>query len=108
FTSNPPLTSEQIILMVTAGEMPKKETGVSTQEKASRLAMFLGKSILSKFSSDEGGADRLTVTSGENVTEQGKQTYSIEYKLSEHFWLVGEYDRFGALNAWLKWRVLEK
>ncbi len=108
FSSTPPLTSEQIVLMMTAGELPKRETTFSTEQRAGRLALFLGKSLLSKFTSDEGGAERLTITSGENVTEQGKQTYAIEYKITDDVSLVAEYDRFGALNAGVKWRVYSK
>ena len=94
--------------MITAGELPKRETTFSTQQRAGRLALFLGKSVLSKFTSDEGGAERLTITSGENVTEQGKPTYSIEYKVAKDVSIVGEYDRFGAWNAGVKWRVYSK
>ncbi len=71
--------------------------------------MFLGKSILSKFGSDEAGAEKLDVLhSGENISEQGKETYSIEYKLIPKWSFVGEYDRFGAVNAGLKWKVYSK
>ncbi len=108
FSSTPPLNSEQIVLMLTAGELPKREASFTAQQRAGKLAMFLGKSILSKFTSDDGGAERLTITSGENITEQGKETYALEYKITEHVSLVGEYDRFGALNAGVKWRVYSK
>ena len=108
FSSTPPLTSEQIVLMLTAGELPKREATFSTQQRAGRLAMFLGKSLLSKFSSDEGGGERLTITSGENVTEQGKETYALEYKITDNVSIVGEYDRFGAWNGGVKWRVYSK
>ncbi|MDB6027976.1 MAG: hypothetical protein JWM68_4199 [Verrucomicrobiales bacterium] len=108
FSSTPPLTSEQVVLMMTAGELPRREASFSTEQRAGRLALFVGKSILSKFTSNEGGAERLTLTSGENITEQGKQTYSLEYKITEDVSLVGEYDRFGAWNAGVKWRVYSK
>jgi translocation and assembly module TamB len=108
FSSTPPLTSEQVLLMITAGELPRRETTFSTEQRAGRLALFLGRSLLSKFTGDDGGAERLTVTSGENVTEQGKQTYALEYKINEDVSIVGEYDRFGAWNAGVKWRVYSK
>lgn len=108
FTSTPTLTSEQIILMVTTGEVPKKAFEYSQQQKAQKLAMFLGKSFISKFSSDEGGAERLSITTGEEISEKGRETYSLEYKLTDKWSIVGEYDRFGALNAGFKWRVYSK
>ena len=91
--------------MVTAGEVPFAESTVTTQQRASRLAVFLGRSLLSEFGLGEGAADRLTIRSGEYVSEQGQQTYSLEYRLSKRWSLVGEYDRFGDLNAGIKWRI---
>jgi translocation and assembly module TamB len=107
FSSTPPLTSEQIILMVTAGEVPNRRFDISTQQRAQKLALFLGKSLLSRFS-DPNGAERLTITSGEEVTERGGETYGIEYKINDDWSIVGEYDRFGELNIGVKWRVYSK
>jgi translocation and assembly module TamB len=105
FSSTPPLSSEELLLMVTTGEVPQSETPVTPQQRVSRLAVFLGKSLLSEFTSGSDNADRLTVRSGEYMTDQGQQTYSVEYKLSRDWSIVGEYDRFGAFNAGVKWRI---
>jgi translocation and assembly module TamB len=43
--------------------------------------------------------------SGEQVSRQGRETYEIEYKLGEHWSLVGEYDEFDSYNAGIKWRI---
>ena len=72
------------------------------------MAMFVGKSLISKLSGGEGNADRLTVRSGEEVTQNGKQTYSVEYKITDDWSLVAEYDRFNALNAGVKWKFYSK
>jgi hypothetical protein len=72
------------------------------------MALFLGKSLVSKLTGGEGGAERLTIRSGERVAENGKQTYYLEYKLSDDWSLVGEYDRFSAFNAGVKWRFYSK
>jgi translocation and assembly module TamB len=108
FTSTPPLTSEQIVLMLTAGEMPRDEFSFSNQQRATRLAMFLGKDFLSRLVGDEAAAERLTIRSGENISDEGKLTYSVEYRLTDRWSVVGEYDRFNALNAGLKWKVYSK
>jgi translocation and assembly module TamB len=105
FSSTPPLSSEQVLLMLTTGEVPQAENPVTAQQRASRLALFLGKSLLSEFTSGPDSADRLTIRSGEYMSEQGQQTYSLEYRLNKRWSLVGEYDRFGAYNAGVKWRV---
>jgi translocation and assembly module TamB len=108
FSSVPALSSEQIVLMITAGELPRDQLRFSNQQKAGKIALFLGKGLLSKFGSGEGGAERLTIRSGENISEKGKQTYSVEYKLTEDWSIVGEYDRFSEFNAGFKWRFYSK
>ncbi len=108
FSSVPSLTSEQIVLMLTTGQIPRSDFGFSNQEKASKLAFFLGKSLLSKLNPGKPGEEKLVIRSGEDITEQGRQTYSVEYKLNDRWSLIGEYDRFGALNADVKWRLFSK
>ncbi|MBC8003703.1 MAG: translocation/assembly module TamB domain-containing protein, partial [Opitutaceae bacterium] len=41
FTSTPPLSSERILLMLTAGELPEQEHGFSGSSKAGRVVSFL-------------------------------------------------------------------
>ena len=108
FSSTPPLSSEQVLLMLTTGELPQRATSVSTEQRVGRLALFLGKNLLSEFGTGAGGADRLTLRSGEYISDEGKQTYSIEYRLTDDWSVVGEYDRFGAFNADLKWRLYSR
>ncbi len=107
FSSNPGLTSEQILLMVTAGELPRDQVDFTTQQKAGRLAFFLGKNLFSRFGSGD-AEEKLEIRSGEEVSESGQQTYYIEYKLSDDWSIVGEYDRFGGVNAGFKWKFFEK
>ena len=108
FSSSPPLRSEEIVLMLTAGEIPQDRYEHTGTQKTSRAAMFLGRDLLSRFSRDRATAERLTIRSGEYVTSEGELTYHIEYKLNDRWSLVGEYDRFNALNAGLKWRIYSR
>ncbi|MGZ8900307.1 MAG: translocation/assembly module TamB domain-containing protein, partial [Limisphaerales bacterium] len=108
FSSVPSLTSEQIVLMLTTGQIPREDFGFSNEDRASRLAFFLGKSLWTKLNPGQPSQERLTVRSGEDVTDQGKQTYEVEYKINDRWSLVGEYNRFGDLNANVKWRVFSK
>lgn len=105
FTSVPSLTSEEIVLMLTTGNIPRSDFGYSNEQRASKLAMFLGKNLWSKFKGGSADEERLTIRSGEDVSVEGRQTYAVEYKLSDRWALVGEYDRFGALNAGVKWKI---
>jgi translocation and assembly module TamB len=108
FTSAPPLTSEQIVLMLTAGELPREEFVLTDQQRVARLGMFLGRDFLGRILGIDGGAERLTIRSGEYMTDKGEQTYYLEYRLTDDWSVVGEYDRFNALNAGLKWRIFSK
>lgn len=106
FSSSPPLNSEQVLLLVMAGETPNSETSYSGNQRAVRFGAFIGKSLFSSVSADSSGVDRLTISTGEKVSRQGRETYAVEYTLGERWSLVSEYDEFDDYNTGLKWRVL--
>lgn len=108
FTSNPPLSTEAIFLLVTAGQVPRADVSHTQEQRAGRLATFVGRNLLWPIWGDAAAAERLTIRSGEAVTREGRETYAVEYKLTDRWSLVGEYDRFGELNAGVKWRVYSK
>jgi translocation and assembly module TamB len=108
FSSVPSLTSEEIVLLLTTGQMPRSDFADSSEQRAGRLAFFLGKSLWTKLNPGSGNQERLIIRSGEDISEQGRQTYAVEYKLTERWSLVGEYDRFGALNADVKWKIYSR
>jgi translocation and assembly module TamB len=108
FSSTPPLSSEQLVLMLTAGELPKNELTLTPQQKAQTVGLFFGRDFLSKLGIGDEGEERLTIRSGEEISEHGTPTYTLEYKLSDRWTLVGEYDRFNDFNAGFKWRVYSK
>jgi translocation and assembly module TamB len=106
FTSNPPLESEQVLLMVMAGEVPRTDYSKSNQQRLTAIGTYLGQSLFENFGGDSGSGDRLAITSGERISTEGKETYTIEYRLNDRFSLVGEYDEYDDYNAGIKWRVL--
>jgi translocation and assembly module TamB len=108
FSSNPPLSSEQILLLLSAGELPQGTFSLTPQQRAQTLAMFLGRDALAQLGFGDATEQRLTVHSGEQISQTGTPTYSIEFKLSDQLSLVGEYDRFGDYNAGVKWRIYSK
>jgi translocation and assembly module TamB len=109
FSSMPSLTSEQIVLMLTTGQLPP-DTGMasSTRQRAQGLALFLGKNLLSQFGLGVGGQDRLSFTSGSEISESGRPTYDVEYNLGKRWSIIGQYDRFDQFNLNLKWRAYSK
>ena len=72
------------------------------------MALFLGRDLLSKLGLGDQSQERLTIRSAEEISEQGKPTYHVEYKMTDTWSIVGEYDRFGDFNAGFKWRLYSK
>ena len=105
FSSSPALDSEQVLLMVMTGAAPQNEINKTATQRAAGLGTFLGRSLLSSVRGDTGGADRLSIESGEKISRAGRETYDIEYQLSDRWALTGEYNEFDEYNAGLKWRV---
>ncbi len=108
FSSTPALGPDQILLMLGTGEVPRGALSLSGQRRAQTLAMFLGRSLLSQFGFGTGAANRLTIQSGENLTETGRPTYSVEYRLTPRWSVIGQYDRFNDYNLMLKWQVYSR
>ena len=108
FTSNPSLSSEQILLMLTAGQMPQGTYTLTPQQRAQTVALFLGRDLLAKLGLSDQTQERLTIRSGEEISDQGHPTYHVEYKLTPRWYVVGEYDRFGDFNGGFKWRIYSK
>lgn len=108
FTSSPPLESEQVLLMVMAGEAPGDETRYSAGQRAARFGAYLGQGLLGRLGGDPSRADRLSLTTGERISRQGRETYAFEYRLDERWSLVGEYDEFDDYNAGVKWRIIAR
>ena len=107
FSSVPSLTSEKIFLMLTAGELPRDEITFSAEQKAQRFAIFAGSQFLTSLGFG-GGADRLTIRSGEEISESGSATYDVEFKLTDRWSLVGQYDRFNEFNVSVKRRIFSR
>ena len=108
FSSSPPLNPEQILLMITAGEIPSGSYAFTAEKRAQTLAVFLGRDLLTRLGVQDGGEQNLIVRSGEDISEAGRPTYHVEYRLSDRWSLIGEYDRFGDFNAGVKWRLYSK
>jgi translocation and assembly module TamB len=108
FSSTPPLSSEQLVLMVTAGELPRTGFTLTPQQRAQTGALFVGRDLLARWGFGDSSEPRLTITSGQEMSEEGRPTYNIEFKLSDRWALEGEYDRFNAYNAGVKWRVYSR
>src|SRR6185503_1390753 len=104
-SSTPALEAEDVLLMVMTGQPPANDaaTTSSAGQRLAVLGAYLGKGIFDDLG--YGGENRLEISTAEQVSLQGRETYDFEYKLSKRWSLTGEYDRFDSYNAGLKWRV---
>jgi translocation and assembly module TamB len=106
-TSAPAMAAADALLFVMTGQPPATNaTTASTASGGQRFAVlgaYLGRGFLNDLGI--GGEDRLEVSAGEHISRQGRETYEFEYKLDERWSLIGEYDRYDAYNAAVKWRV---
>ena len=108
FTSSPALESEQVLLMVMTGAAPSNDINTSATHRAVQIGRFFSQTLIGTLTGDTGGAERVTIEAGEKISRQGKETYQIDYKLSDRWTLTGEYDEFDEYNAGFKWRVAPK
>jgi translocation and assembly module TamB len=102
FSSSPPLESGQVLLMVMTGESPHEGVTYTDRQRMARLGTFLGQSLVASLGSESEAGERLSLSIGENVSRQGRETYGIEYRLSELWSHVGEYDEYDEFHAGLK------
>jgi len=107
-SATPPLTSEQILLMLTAGEMPQSNFAFSNSARAGRLGTFMGTDLLSRYLGSDPATERLVFRTGESISVEGRLTYSVEYRLTDRWSIIGSYDEFNAFNADLKWKVFTR
>lgn len=110
FTSDPPLTSQQVFMMLTTGAVPSESHTIGTSDRASRLALFLGRNLAAGLGlgGEYGGDERLDIRSGEDFTRAGRETIVVQYDLDKRWSIVGEYDRFDAYNGGIKFRIIDR
>jgi translocation and assembly module TamB len=107
FGSVPPLTSTQVLLMLTTGDIPSQSYSYSTRGRLQNIGMFIGREFLGQLTGDP-ESDRLTMRSGEEVTDRGQLTYRIEYRLTPTWSLFGAQDRFDSYNGGVIWTIYAK
>lgn len=103
FTSNPPLAQDEIIMLMTTGMLP---SGDDSGAVGQRIALFLGRGLAGDLfgGTEESWTRNLIIKGGGRQSETGRDTYRIEYRLSEDFSVYGENDVFDEYNVGLRWR----
>ncbi len=107
-TSLPPMTTAEALQMLMAGSLPRNEYSYSTGGKAQNLGTYLAGDILTQLTGDPMEEPRLAIRSAERVSANGSLTYSVEYRITDRWSAIAEYDRWNQIGAGARWRVLEK
>lgn len=102
FTSVPSLPSSDILLMLTTGRLPNAEQR-SAGSRFAGIGSFLGTTILSDLGITSPGEQRFQLTTGEDITDQGKDTISAEWRIDDDWSIEGTYDRFDSYNVDGRW-----
>ena len=115
-SSVPPLTNDELLLLVIAGQQPKTSDDAQvSRQQGMNVAVFLGRDLITRwFGSDsveagESIMDRFDISIGRAVTRSGEETIEAGFRLADgvlrdgdKLYLTGEKDIFDFYNAGLK------
>jgi translocation and assembly module TamB len=108
-SSDPPLASDELVVLVTTGSRPdalKSTSGVSSVLGA-YLAQELADWIFGSESTEakESFIDRFTIETGTEISRSGTESAVVEFRVMDAFYLQGERDVYEDLNMGVVYRV---
>jgi autotransporter translocation and assembly factor TamB len=115
-SSVPPVSNEELILLLIAGQQPSSTSDTqASQGQNMNVAVFLGRDLIERwFGSDSAEAgesiiDRFEIGVGRAVTRSGEETIDAQFRIAEDvlrdgdkLYITGEKDIFDFYNAGLK------
>jgi len=115
-SSVPPLSNEELLLLVLTGQQPRaKDDRAASQRQTMNVAVYVGRDFISRWfgsesvESRESILDRFQVEVGRAVTRAGEETIDAQFRLTEGvfrdgdtLYLTGEKDVFDFYNAGVK------
>jgi translocation and assembly module TamB len=115
-SSVPPLSNEELLLLVLTGQPPKaKDELTASQRQTLSVAVYIGRDFISRWfgsesvESGESVLDRFQLEAGRAVTRAGEQTLDAQFRLTDGMisegdtlYLTGEKDVFDFYNAGVK------
>lgn len=104
-SSVPPLGQEAILMLLATGAVPDQEGGLAS--RSGRVALYFGQDILSLLLAGEGG-ENIRIRTGQSSTQFGAEAMGIEYRISDRYSIIGEYNEFENYSIDFKWRVLRR
>jgi translocation and assembly module TamB len=115
-SSVPPLSNEELIMLLLSGQPPKSDQRrLSGGNRGANAAVFLGRDMLSRFSDNESEnvgdliLDRFDIEVGRQITRRGEETINAKFLLADDIflkgdslYLTGEKDVFDYYNGGLR------
>jgi translocation and assembly module TamB len=115
-SSVPPLSNEELLLLLIAGQQPGSTNDTqASQQQSMNVAVFLGRDLIARwFGSDSSEAgesimDRFEIGIGRAVTRSGEETIDAQFRIADgvlrdgdNLYITGEKDIFDFYNAGLK------
>jgi translocation and assembly module TamB len=106
--STPALDAETLLLMITAGVAPAEGQTAGTGQRLAAVGAYVGRDLLRTFGIANSDEERLTIRSGQQVSRGGRETYGFDYRLTDKWSVVGDYDEFDAYNMGVRRRFRAK
>jgi len=115
-SSSPPLPDDELLLLLLTGKTPKTAEGpVAGQRGGSRVAMYIGRNLLTKWfgsgfaESDESVLDRFDLEIGRGLSRLGEETIDARFRLTDKLFteddilfITAEKDIYDAFNSGIK------
>jgi translocation and assembly module TamB len=112
-SSVPPLSNEELLLLVIAGKHPKQsEVNIASQRQSVNIAVYVGRDLIARWfgmESMEAGEsifDRFEVETGKALTRAGDETIDARFRITkgvlrdgDTLYITGEKDVFDFYNA---------
>ncbi|MBK8099503.1 MAG: translocation/assembly module TamB domain-containing protein [Planctomycetes bacterium] len=106
-SSVPPLPPEDLLVLLTTGQLPSTLAGRGSEAQARVVGGYLAREIFESYfgsdSTEKGSSpfDRLTVESGREVSKNGVESVVVEYELLPDLAVQAERDQYEEYNVGL-------
>jgi len=115
-TSSPPLSNEDLLLLLLTGTPPPTDRqAVDRRARNLNVAIYLGRDLINRWFTDENGdsdesiLERFEAEVGRDITQKGEETLEVTFRLAKDvlrqgdtLYLTGERDVFNFYNAGLR------
>mgnify|MGYP002629922239 CR=1 FL=1 len=120
-SSTPPLSQEDLFLLLVTGRLPEDPNRANLLSTANTVALYLARDALARWFSEDGPlnedsvAERLDFAIGQDVSKNGSESFEVSVRITDrmgkpaatrnarHTYLVAERDKYEDYNYGLRW-----